>query len=432
MDTSHVDRPIPDLMLICEPDPVTAAALHHVAERLGCDRVEIDSAENLEALLAVRQPTLAVLAVDGQAQDGLNLLQILARRNARPATLLIGSQDERVLAGVQRFAAARNLHVIATRRRPLDECEIERLLLAHVKAPLPIARAELEHAFAEHEFLLQYQPKVSLGPGGMHIVGVEALVRWRHPRRGVLLPRNFLLAVEQHDLLTQLTDVVITEAIRQAGAWFTQGIRLQVALNLSPRLVQDRDFPARLAALLSEQDLATSQIMLDVTETAGIPDQELIQDVFTRLRMMGVGLSLDNFGTGVSSLSELYRTPFSEVKIDGRLLQDATHDHDAELIVRAVVSLAHQLRLTVCAEGVETAQGLEFVRSAGFDTAQGRLFSGPVAPRQIEELLGELAQSRTAGTGVWRALRSRATRERPLAARGDKDPSASSDLAEAS
>lgn len=422
MDITHVARFAPDLMVICEPDETSASALQRVAERLGCDHVAVDSADALENLLAIRRPTLAVVSVDGNAPDALNLIQILARQDPRPATLLVGSQDERVLTGVQRLAAARRLPVLATRRRPIDEDAVERLLLDHVKAPLPLTREELEQAFNEHEFLLQYQPKVSLASSDMQLIGAEALVRWRHPRRGLLLPRHFLPGIENHGMLTRLTDVVITEAIRQAGAWQSQGIHLQIAINLPPRLVQDRHFPDRLAALLAEQELSPSKIMLDVTETTGIPDRELIQDVFTRLRLMGIGLSLDNFGTGVSSLSELYRTPFSEVKIDGRLLHDATFDRDAELIVRAVVDLAHQLRLTVCAEGVETAQGLEFVRAVRFDAAQGRLFSGPVTPRQIEELLGELARSRTAGTGVWRALRMRNVRERheigPASGRG--------------
>jgi EAL domain-containing protein (putative c-di-GMP-specific phosphodiesterase class I) len=394
-------------MLISESDADCVATLQRVAGRLGCDRVEVASAGELDSLLSIRHPTLAVIAVDGIDSDGLKLLSMLAQHEARPATLLVGNQDERVLAGVQRMAAARGLPVIGVRQRPLAEGDVEQLLLDHVIAPLPITRAELEQALAEQEFLLEYQPKVSLGSSDMQIIGVEALVRWRHPRRGTLLPRHFLSAVEQHGLLMALADFVITEAVRQIGAWNNLGIRLEIAVNLSPRLVRDRAFPDRLAALLREYDVPPAQVTLDVTETAGAQDRELIQDVFTRLRVMGLGLSLDNFGTGLSSLSELYRTPFSEIKVDRLLLEDALRERDAELVVRAVVGLAHQLRLKVCAEGVETAQALEFIRSAGFDTAQGRLFSEPVDTSRIEALLAKLAHAQTAGTGVWRSLQSR-------------------------
>lgn len=401
-----------DLMLICETDLESAAILRRVANRLGCDHVEVDGAHALHALLDMRQPTLAVLAVDGSEADGLKMLQILSEHEVRPATLLVGNQDERVLTGVQRIAAARGMSVIAARRRPLIESDVEQLLLEHVISPLPIRKAELEQAIAEQEFLLLYQPKVSLETN-LQIIGTEALVRWRHPSRGMLLPRHFLAAVEEHGMLTPLTDVVITEAIRQTGVWNSRGLHLQIAINLSSRLVKDRAFPDRLSALLREQELAPAQVMLDVTETAGAHDRDLILDVFTRLRVLGLDLSLDNFGTGLSSLSELYRMPFSEIKIDRRMLEDVTHDSDAELVVRAVVKLAHDLRLKVCAEGVETAQTLEFIRSAGFDSAQGRLFSEPVAPEQIEEIAGEMAQSQRLGTGAWRTLRAPGKRARP-------------------
>lgn len=408
-----------DLLLIYETDPATAAVLREVADRLGCDRVEIDGMAALEALLQMRRPTLAVLTIDGPEADGLQILQTLAQHGARPATILVGNQSERVLAGVQRIAVSRGFAVIGARRRGLAQPDIEHLFLKHVIAPLPITADELERALAEQELLLLYQPKVSLADGGMPIIGVEALVRWRHPRRGLLLPRHFLAAVEQHGMLVHLTDVVITEAIRQAGVWNSRGIHMQMSINLSPRLVKDRAFPDRLSALLREQDLSPSQVMLDVTETAGAQDRELIQDVFARLRLMGIGLALDNFGTGLSSLSELYRTPFSEIKIDRKLLEDASCDHDAELIVRALVNLAHQLGIVVCAEGVETAQALEFIRSAGFDSAQGRLFSEPVAPGGIEHMLETLARAQPAGTGAWRALRSPASRARRDLSGGD-------------
>ncbi len=401
---AHTPLPVADLLLVCETDPDSIAALRRVADRLGCDLVETADANELNTVLCIRHPTIVVLAVDGA--DSLERLSVLIQHDSRPATLLVGDQDERVLAEVKRAALARGLPVIAARQRPLPEGDFEQLLLAHVTAPLAITRAELDQALGEHEFLLEYQPKVSLATNAMDVIGVEALVRWRHPQRGTLLPRHFLHAVEQHDLLMPLADFVITEAIRQAGVWNTRGIRLQIAINLSPRLVQDRAFPERLAALLREEDVPAVQITLDVTETAGVQDRDLLQDVFTRLRDLGVGLSLDNFGTGLSSLTELYRTPYSEIKIDRSLLEDAMHERDAEVVVRAVVKVAHELQLRVCAEGVETVHALAFIRSAGFDYAQGHLFSEPVAPARIEELLAGLARSPSVGTGVWRALRA--------------------------
>lgn len=396
---------VADLLLVCETDPDSIATLRRVADRLGCDLVETADANELNTVLCMRHPTIVVLAVDGADSDSLERLSVLTQHDSRPATLLVGNQDERGLAAVKRIAVARGLPVIAARQRPLTEGEFEQLLLDHVMAPLAISRAELEQALGEHEFLLQYQPKVSLAMNQMDVIGVEALVRWRHPRRGTLLPRHFLGAVEQHGMLIPLADLVITEAIRQAGVWNERGICLPIAINLSPGLVQDRAFPERLAALLREQDVPPAQITLDVTEMAGAQDRDLLHDVFTRLRAMGLGLSLDNFGAGMSSLTELYRTPYSEIKIDRRFLEDAIHERDAELVVRAMVEVAHELRLKVCAEGVETEHALAFIRSARFDCAQGHLFSEPVAPSRIEEMLAGLGRSRSVGLGAWRALR---------------------------
>lgn len=412
MNANISSSPSADLMLICESDPDSAAALRRIAEALGCDWIEAADPQELSTLLNIRRPTIVVLAVDSPNIDGLLPMSILAQVNARPATLLVGGQDERVLAGVKRMATARGLTVIAARRRPLVEADVEQLLLDHVIGPLRIERTELDRGLNDHEFMLLYQPKIALN-GGMQVVGVEALVRWRHPRRGTLLPRHFLPAVEQHGMRMPLADMVITEAIRQAGVWNSRGLSLQVAINLSPGLVQDRAFPDRLAALLREQEVPPSQITLDVTDTIDAQDRELIQDVFTRLRVMGVGIALDNFGNGLSPLSEIYRMPFSEIKIDRRMLEDAAHDRDAELVVRSLVDMAHQLRLTVCAKAVETAQLLDFIRSAEFDSAQGRLFSEPVVAGRIEDLVGELNRARNPGSGVWRALNSRTVHRLP-------------------
>jgi EAL domain-containing protein (putative c-di-GMP-specific phosphodiesterase class I) len=171
---------------------------------------------------------------------------------------------------------------------------------------------------------------------------------------------------------------------------------------LSTELVQDRAFPERLAMLLEEHDFPARSLTLDVTESVNAADQDLLIDVFTRLRMLGVGLALDNFGTGVASLRELYRIPFSEVKVDHSLIADAPHERDARIVVQAVVNLAHSLQLAVCAEGVETSQMFDFVRSAGFDTVQGRFFSEPVEGGDIERIVSAWPTSGPAGTGSWR------------------------------
>ena len=396
-----------DLLLILDKDPQSLQALRRVTGSLGCDRVEADSADALQETLKTCHPTIAILAVDGLDVDGLAMLQILAQGVARPAILLIGTVHARVLAGARRAAETQGLRVIGVAARPLDASAIELLLMPYLKSAPPIALGELETALTEHELILEFLPKIDIRTTDLKMQGVEALVRWQHPRRGLLYPSHFLGPMEDHDLMVRLTDFVMTEAVRQASQWRAQGLPLEMVVNLSPKLITDREFPERVAVLLRESDLPAQQIVFDVTEAPSIGARDLMLDVFTRLRILGVGLTLDNFGTGVSSLTELYRLPFSEIKVDHSLIADVVRVREAMLIVQAIANLAHTLELVACAGGVESREVLGFVRSAGFDTAQGRFFSAPVKPAGIERLVGTWPCSEAAATGHWRVMRSR-------------------------
>jgi EAL domain-containing protein (putative c-di-GMP-specific phosphodiesterase class I) len=395
-----------DLLLILDKDPKSLCVLRTVAEHLGCDYVEANSADGLEDILAGRRPTMAVLAVDGSNVDGLAMLRVLALEVAQPATLLIGAVHARVLAGARRAAELQGIRVIGVATRPLDPVAIEQLLMPYLTSAPPIALGELERALTEHELILEYLPKIDIRAAVPKMQGVEALVRWQHPRRGLLYPRHFLDSIEDHDLMARLTDFVMTEAVRQASQWRARGLPLEMVVNLSPKLVTDREFPERVAVLLRENEVPAQQLVLDVTEAASLDARDLMLDVFTRLRILGVGLSLDNFGTGVSSLTELYRMPFSELKVDHALIADVAREREAMLIVQAIAKLAHTLELEVCAGGVETREMLAFVQSNGFDSAQGRFFSGPVKPSEIERLVVTLPCSEAAATGRWRVMRS--------------------------
>jgi len=396
-----------DLLLIMDKDPQSLQALRRVTDSLGCDRLEADSADALQETLKTCHPTIAILAVDGLDVDGLAMLQILAQGVARPAILLIGTVHARVLSGARRAAETQGLRVIGVAARPLDASAIELLLMPYLKSAPPIALGELETALTEHELILEYLPKIDIRTNDLKMQAVEALVRWQHPRRGLLYPSHFLGPMEDHDLMVRLTDFVMTEAVRQASHWRAQGLPLEMVVNLSPKLITDREFPERVAVLLRENDLPAQQIVFDVTEAPSIEARDLMLDVFTRLRILGVGLTLDNFGTGVSSLTELYRLPFSEIKVDHTLIADVVRVREALLIVQAIANLAHTLELVACAGGVESREVLGFVRSAGFDTAQGRFFSAPVKPAGIERLVGTWPCSEAAATGHWRVMRSR-------------------------
>jgi sensor c-di-GMP phosphodiesterase-like protein len=209
-----------DLLLILDKDPKSLCALRRVAESLGCDCAEADSADGLQEILSTSHPTIAIVAVDGLDVDGPAMRRVLAHEIAQPATLLIGAVHARVLAGARRTAETQGLRVIGVATRPLDPVAIELLLMPYLKNAPPIALAELERALTEHELILEYLPKIDIRTDELKMRGVEALVRWQHPRRGLLYPRHFLGPIEDHHLMARLTDFVMTEAVRQAtGRW---------------------------------------------------------------------------------------------------------------------------------------------------------------------------------------------------------------------
>jgi EAL domain-containing protein (putative c-di-GMP-specific phosphodiesterase class I) len=158
-------------------------------------------------------------------------------------------------------------------------------------------------------------------------------------------------------------------------------------VNLSPRLVQDLEFPERLARALREFEVRPEQLTLEVTEAASVDDPELVMDIFTRLRVKGVGLSLDDFGIGTSSLTMLYKMPFSEVKIDGLLISEIAQSKAAATVVRAIVELAHNLSLTACAEGIENSPAFEFLEQCGCDALQGDFIAPSMPAAEIESFI---------------------------------------------
>ncbi len=279
------------------------------------------------------------------------------------------------------------------------------LMAPSLRSGMPaVSLVELQQALAEHELLLVYQPKIAIGLDSLRVQGVEALVRWQHPTRGLLGPQEFLDAVKQHGLMAHLTDFVTTEALRQLAAWQQCDLSLEMVVNLNARLVRDREFTDRLAILLEENAVPAERLIFDITEASNTADRTMMLDVLRRLRILGVGLSIDNFGRESSSLAEIYRMPFSEIKVDRSLIADLPKEQNGSVLMHAIADLAHALHLKVCGAGVETRQMLEAIRAAGFDSAQGNFFSGAVLPEEIERLVRTWPSFGPGATGSWRMI----------------------------
>jgi EAL domain-containing protein (putative c-di-GMP-specific phosphodiesterase class I) len=247
----------------------------------------------------------------------------------------------------------------------------------------------LRHALDRQEFVVHYQPQVSIESG--RLVGMEALVRWNHPDRGLVAPGEFIPLAEDSRLIIPLGQWILATACRQAVRWHETGLdRLRVAVNLSVRQLQHPDLIRHVEEALSGAGLPPTLLELEVTESAAMQNVELTLSALVALREMGVRISMDDFGTGHSSLSHLKQFPVDAVKIDKSFVHDMTVDPYDAVIVSSVIDMAHSLRLKVLAEGVETPEQFQFLRQRGCDEAQGYLFSEPRPAAKLEGIVRTL------------------------------------------
>jgi diguanylate cyclase (GGDEF)-like protein/PAS domain S-box-containing protein len=245
--------------------------------------------------------------------------------------------------------------------------------------------SELRQALDRGELVLYYQPKAVLATGEVH--GVEALLRWNHPVRGLVGPDEFIPVAQRTGLIKPLTRYVIDEALRQCRAWLDDGLRLAVAVNLSPANLVDSELPTHVAGLLERWNVEPDLLELEITESAMLTDPPRTKLILERLSDMGLRLSIDDFGTGYSSLASLRRMPVTEIKIDRSFVMHMDEDEDDATIVRSTIDLGRNLGLDVVAEGVETEQAWNRLTALGCTAAQGYYLSRPVPAAELQTWL---------------------------------------------
>jgi len=246
--------------------------------------------------------------------------------------------------------------------------------------------ADLRRALERGELLVHYQPIIRLADGGVD--AVEALVRWKHPERGVLSPADFLPVAEETGLITTLGEWVLETAVAQHAEWARQGVPpVRMSVNLSPRQVMDPTLSQTVAKILDRHEVDPGCIAIELTETAIMEDVDTAAAMVDRLAGLGVRILIDDFGTGYSSIAHLQRLPVSGIKIDRDFIAGIATDERSAKLIGALIALAHALNLDVVAEGVDNEAGRDLLRGLGCEFAQGYLFSPPVPPGDIAALL---------------------------------------------
>ncbi len=389
-------------LLALDDDPEITEIIAAVASEAGFDvRTTNDHIAFSKALTSF-EPTVITLDLNMPSVDGFQLTRILAEQKTTARTILVSGVDTRVIHTASKFISESGVTLAGVIRKPFSISELRQKLHEIKRGTADLSPDDLRAALRGGELRVYYQPKIAVGSHLVgeragrkprspdieaRIVGAEALVRWAHPDRGLLLPDAFIELAEHSRLMVPLTAFVLRSSLEAIVGWRQHGAEFPVSVNLSATLLYDEKLPERLTKLVHDFGLKPADIVLEITEDAAMGDVKTAMEILSRFRLKGFGLSMDDFGTGYTSLRELYRMPFNEIKIDRSFLEDMDETQEARTIVRSITNLAHDLGLSVCAEGVETTEALKAINEIGCDTAQGFLAGRPAPAHEITKTI---------------------------------------------
>jgi EAL domain-containing protein (putative c-di-GMP-specific phosphodiesterase class I) len=262
-----------------------------------------------------------------------------------------------------------------------------------------IVARELRQALQRGELNIVYQPEIDLHSG--QLVRVEALLRWQHPQRGLLLPDEFIPTAERTRVMAQVTRWVLSTVIRQLRTWADTGWRVQASVNLSAWDLRDSSLPDFIDGLLRRWQVDAASLAIETTETVLMADPVRARETMNNLQALGIMLSLDDFGTGYSALSFIRDLPSQEIKIDQSFVRNLERDRNNAAIVGALIHLAHALGRSTVAEGVETQEAYNMLRNLGCDIGQGHLMAHPMSPGDLEEWVHTRAVELEAKAATW-------------------------------
>jgi EAL domain-containing protein (putative c-di-GMP-specific phosphodiesterase class I)/AmiR/NasT family two-component response regulator len=361
-----------------------------------------DGNEALQVLESVQgEPMFLVLTdLEMPGMDGIELTCQLRERNLTENLIVVSARDPRLLEIIESMGCEdASIGLLGTLLKPVQIEPLTQLLsraghAAAVRSPGPqVALATLEElaqALERKEFLPYFQPKVAMQSG--QLKGVEALARWQHPQRGLLSPAYFIDALEGTPLMADFTLAIVQQVLQRILGWQQAGLPpLTVSINLSADNLSERGFIDRLTALVLQSGVAPATLVWEVTETSVMRQLSQALTNMGRLRLMGFGLAMDDFGIGYSSMQQFARCPFTELKIDRAFVNGAAQWPNRQVVLKSALDLGQSLGVATVAEGVETVEDWKLLRDLGCDMAQGYLLAKPMP---AEELVGWMRQDR--------------------------------------
>ncbi len=378
-------------VLVVEDDDFQRRVLVRVLKVMGLDRIaEAKNGQGALDIIQNRKAPFDILLCDLRmpGMDGMELIRHLGEKQSKTAVIIVSGLENVLLSSIEIMAQDYGANMLGRIEKPASIKKLEILFNKYLSIQTSLkqekntpvsqefTQPELVNGLTNDEFEPFFQPKVNMVSG--NITGAEALARWRHPQKGMIAPDLFIAQMENSSLIDALTLLMIKKATHHSKIWREKGLNITVSVNLSIKSLMNPGFADSIIELVASQKSDPRHMVLEITESAITSHVGRVLENLARLRIHGFGLSIDDYGTGYSSLQQLMRIAYSELKIDKSFITHASTQDSARVIVASSLEMARKLAMTSVAEGVEYQSDWDFLATLGCDVAQGYLISKPL------------------------------------------------------
>ena len=384
-------------IIVVDDDEVILKIVSASAEAMRLECAAVCDAGQLQQMLTP-DTNLILLDLVMPNMDGIEVLRLLGQQRCRAGIVLMSGIDKRVIETAKKMARSMGLTVVGHLQKPFPITALTALLEAYIGSGLPEVPAEeepdpypdddLRRALERGEIMNYYQPQIRFSTG--EVVGLEALARWNHPERGMVMPDDFIGRSEQLGLMDKLCWHTVDRGLSELKQFADANGKVpRLSLNVSVTSLRDLRFPDIFLELANRHGVPATSLAVEITETGLVDEMARMLDVLTRLRMRQIQLSIDDFGTGYSMMRQLQNVPAIELKIDKSFVQSMDTNLSDRVMVEKIIEMGHELNMEVVAEGVETQAQFDLLRQKGCDTMQGFLYSRPLSPDKLVEWLAQ-------------------------------------------